>query len=579
MSTLPRKAYTDLYGPTVGDRFQLADTNLIVEVERDCNAGFHGDEAVYGGGKTIRDGMAQDPGAAVGRGALDLVITNVVVLDAVIGVVKGDLGIRNGRIVALGKAGNPHTQDGVHPALVIGPGTEVISGEHLIATAGGIDTHIHFICPQQVEDALSNGITTMIGGGTGPTDGTKGTTCTPGPWNIARMLQAVETLPVNVGLLGKGNGALERTLVKQVEAGVCGLKVHEDWGATPAAIRAALCVADEHDIQVAVHTDTLNESGFYEDTLSAIDGRAIHTFHTEGAGGGHAPDIMQIAGEPNVLPASTNPTLPYTINSVDELLDMVMVCHHLSHDIPEDVSFADSRVRAETIAAETVLHDEGVISIFSSDSQAMGRVGESWTRAFQTAHHCKDQRGPLPEDVGADGSSRNDNFRVLRYVAKMTINPALATGTAAYIGSLEPGKLADIVLWPINAFAAKPALIVKGGMVSWAPMGDPNASIPTPQPVYYRPMFGTLGRAAQATRATFMSQLAIDLGVPGNLGLESEILPVTHCRSVAKQDLVRNNATPKIKVDPDTFRVTLDGEPATIEPARSLPLTQLYYLV
>lgn len=579
MTTLPRKTYTDLYGPTVGDRFRLADTNLVVEVERDCNAGCHGDEAVYGGGKSIRDGMAQDPATHAVQGALDLVITNVVVLDAVTGIVKGDIGVKDGRIVAVGKAGNPHTQDGVDSRLVIGAGTEVISGEHLIATAGGIDTHIHFISPQQVDDALSNGITTLIGGGTGPTDGTKGTTCTPGPWNIARMLQAVEALPVNVGLLGKGNNSLPQALSEQIEAGACGLKVHEDWGATPAAIETALRVADVYDVQVAIHTDTLNESGFYEDTLSAIDGRAIHTFHTEGAGGGHAPDIMRIAGEPNVLPASTNPTLPYTVNSVDELLDMVMVCHHLSHDIPEDVSFADSRVRAETIAAETVLHDEGVISIFSSDSQAMGRIGESWTRAFQTAHHCKDQRGPLPEDLGADGTARNDNFRVLRYVAKMTINPALATGTADYIGSIEPGKLADIVLWPINAFAAKPTAIVKGGMICWSQMGDPNASIPTPQPVYYRPMFGALGKAVQATRVTFTSQAALDKGVPEQLGLTSQMLPVRHCRSVAKQDMVRNNATPLIEVDPDTYKVTLDGAPATIEPAHTLPLTQLFYLV
>lgn len=573
MTTLPRKTYTDLYGPTVGDRFQLADTNLVVEVEKDCNADYRGDEAVYGGGKSIRDGMAQDPATNAVQGALDLVITNVVVLDAVLGVVKGDIGIKEGRIVGVGKAGNPHTQDGVHPRLVIGAGTEVIAGEHLIATAGGIDTHIHFICPQQVEEALSNGITTLIGGGTGPTDGTKGTTCTPGPWNIGRMLRAVDGLPVNVGLLGKGNCSLPQALAEQVEAGACGLKVHEDWGATPAAIDAALRVADVYDVQVAVHTDTLNESGFYEDTLSAIDGRAIHTFHTEGAGGGHAPDIMRIAGEPNVLPSSTNPTLPYTVNSVDELLDMVMVCHHLSHDIPEDVSFADSRVRAETIAAETVLHDEGILSIFSSDSQAMGRIGETWTRAFQTAHHCKDQRGKLPED-----SERNDNYRVLRYVAKMTINPALATGTATHIGSLEPGKLADIVLWPINSFAAKPTMIVKCGMVCWSRMGDPNASIPTPQPVYYRPMFGAVGKAVDATRVTFMSQAALDRGIPQKLGLASRVLPVWHCRSVGKHDLVRNNATPTIEVDPDTYRVRIDGTVATIEPARTLPLTHLYYL-
>ncbi|MCY0928968.1 urease subunit alpha [Streptomyces sp. H27-H1] len=574
MAVLSRKQYTDLFGPTVGDRFHLADTNLVVEVEKDHNEGHYGDEAVYGGGKGIRDGMAQDPQATNLQGALDLVITNVVVMDAILGVVKGDLGIKDGFIAGLGKAGNPHTQSGVHPKLVIGPGTEVISGEHLIATAGGIDTHIHFIAPQQAEHGLSNGITTLIGGGTGPSDGTNGTTCTPGPWNIGRMYQAVEDMPVNVGLLGKGNGSLPEALIEQVEAGVCGLKVHEDWGTTPAALSKALDVADAYDVQVAVHTDTLNESGFFEDTRSAIDGRTIHTFHTEGAGGGHAPDIMRVAGEPNVLPSSTNPTLPYTVNSVDELLDMVMVCHHLSHDIPEDVSFADSRVRAETIAAETVLHDEGVISIFSSDSQAMGRIGESWTRAFQTAHHCKDQRGKLDGDT-----ERNDNFRVLRYLAKITINPAIASGTADHIGSLEAGKLADVVLWPIGSFAAKPKMVIKGGLINWALMGDPNASLPTPQPVYYRPMFGAYGRAKQATRVSFMSQAAIDLGVPQKLGLDSRVLPVRHCRTVGKQHMVRNDALPEITVDPETYKVALDGVPATIEPARELPLNHLFYLV
>ncbi|MFE9561853.1 urease subunit alpha [Streptomyces sp. NPDC006487] len=573
MAVLSRKQYTDLFGPTVGDRFHLADTNLVIEVEKDHNEGHYGDEAVYGGGKGIRDGMAQDPQATNLQGALDLVITNVVVMDAILGVVKGDLGIKDGFIAGLGKAGNPHTQSGVHPKLVIGPGTEVISGEHMIATAGGIDSHIHFIAPQQAEHGLSNGITTLIGGGTGPSDGTNGTTCTPGPWNIGRMYQASEDLPVNVGLLGKGNGSLPEALIEQVEAGVCGLKVHEDWGTTPAALSRALEVADAYDVQVAVHTDTLNESGFFEDTRSAIDGRTIHTFHTEGAGGGHAPDIMRVAGEPNVLPSSTNPTLPYTVNSVDELLDMVMVCHHLSHDIPEDVSFADSRVRAETIAAETVLHDEGVISIFSSDSQAMGRIGESWTRAFQTAHHCKDQRGKLDGDT-----ERNDNFRALRYLAKITINPAIATGTAEHIGSLETGKLADVVLWPIGSFAAKPKMVIKGGLINWALMGDPNASLPTPQPVYYRPMFGAYGKAKQATRVSFMSQAAIDLGVPQKLGLDSKVLPVRHCRTVGKQHMVRNDALPVIAVDPETYKVTLDGVPATIEPARELPLNHLFYL-
>ncbi|KJS54059.1 urease subunit alpha [Streptomyces rubellomurinus] len=573
MAIIARKQYTDLFGPTVGDRFHLADTNLVVEIEQDHNQGHYGDEAVYGGGKGIRDGMAQDPAATSLQGALDLVITNVIVLDAVLGVVKGDIGVKDGFITAVGKAGNPRLQSGVHPKLVIGPGTEVISGEHLIATAGGIDTHIHFIAPQQAQEGLTNGITTLIGGGTGPSDGTNGTTCTPGPWNTARMYQAVEDLPVNVGLLGKGNASLPEALREQVEAGVCGLKVHEDWGTTPAAIDAALRVADEYDVQVAIHTDTLNESGFYEDTLSAIDGRTIHTFHTEGAGGGHAPDIMRIAGEPNVLPSSTNPTLPYTVNSIDELLDMVMVCHHLSHDSPEDVSFADSRVRCETVAAETVLHDEGVISIFSSDSQAMGRIGESFARAFQTAHHCKDQRGKLAGD-----SERNDNSRVLRYLAKLTINPAIASGTADHLGSLEPGKLADIVLWPINSFGAKPKLVIKGGMINWALMGDPNASLPTTQPIHYRPMYGAMGRARQATRVSFMSQAAVDLGVPAQLGLRSKVLPVRRCRTVGKQHMVRNDATPRIEVDPQTYRVTLDGEPATIAPAERLPLNHLFYL-
>ncbi|WP_306255706.1 urease subunit alpha [Prescottella equi] len=507
-AVLPRRTYVDLFGPSVGDRFTLADTNLVVEVERDCNAGAFGDAAVYGGGKAVRDGMAQDPAA----------------------------------------------------------------------TAGAVDTHVHFLAPQQVEEALTNGVTTMIGGGTGPADGSKGTTCTPGPWHIGRMLQAVEELPVNVGLLGKAT-SLPEAMAEQIAAGLCGIKIHEDWGATPATIDAALRIADDMDVQVAIHADTLNESGFYEDTLAAIDGRTIHTFHTEGAGGGHAPDILRIAGEPNVLPASTNPTLPYTVNSVDELLDMVMVCHHLRHDIPEDVSFADSRVRAETIAAETVLHDDGVISIFSSDSQAMGRVGETWTRAIQTAHHCKDQRASLPEDTAPDGSSRNDNNRILRYVAKTTINPALAAGVADHVGSLEPGKLADIVLWPVHSFGAKPSLVLKGGLICWSVMGDPNGSISTPQPVRYRPMYGALGAAMRATRLTFVSQAALDAGVPERLGLQSPVVAVRGCRSVGKKDMVRNTGTPHITVDPDTYHVRADGETVTIAPAQRLPLTQLFYIV
>ncbi|KAA9129955.1 urease subunit alpha [Microbacterium caowuchunii] len=573
MAVIPRKQYTDLFGPTVGDKVQLADTNLVIQIEKDYAADSYGDEVVYGGGKSARDGMASDPLASSAQGALDLVITNVIVMDAVIGIVKADIGVKDGLIVGIGKSGNPQTQKGVDPKLLVGPGTEVIAGEHLIATAGAMDPHVHFISPQQAYAALSNGITTLFGGGTGPTDGTNGTTCTPGVWNIHRMLQAWDELPVNVGIHGKGNGSHPQALIEQIEAGAGGLKVHEDWGTTPAALSQALSVADEYDIQVAVHTDSLNEAGFVEHTISAIDGRTIHTYHTEGAGGGHAPDIMKMAGQSNVLPSSTNPTLPYTVNSVDELLDMVMVCHHLSYDSPEDVAFADSRVRAETISAETVLQDLGIISMFSSDSQAMGRIGESVARAFQTAHHCKDQRGKLPED-----SEDNDNFRVLRYLAKVTINPAITHGLSDHIGSLEPGKMADIVLWPIDTFGAKPKLVVKGGLINWALMGDPNASLPTPQPVYFRPMFGALGQTLHATRATFMSKASIAKGVPEQLGLKSRILPVSGTRSIGKEDMVRNNATPVIDVDPETYKVTVDGEPAHIDPAASLPLTQLFYL-
>ncbi|PWC06682.1 urease subunit alpha [Mycetocola zhujimingii] len=573
MAIIPRKQYTDLFGPTVGDRVQLGDTNLVIQIEKDYAEGHYGDEVVYGGGKTARDGMAADPQATDAQGVLDLVITNAIILDPILGVIKGDIGVRDGRIVGIGKAGNPHLQSGVDPRLVVGPGTELLAGEHFIATAGGIDTHVHFISPQQAEAALSNGITTLFGGGTGPTDGTNGVTTTPGVWNIHRMLQAAEEVPVNLGFSGKGNGSRPQALIDQVEAGAAGLKVHEDYGTTPAALSNALDVADQYDVQITVHTDSLNESGFVENTLDAINGRTIHTYHTEGAGGGHAPDILKAAGHQNVIPSSTNPTLPYTVNSVDELLDMVMVCHHLSHDIPEDVSFADSRVRAETIAAETVLHDEGVISIVSSDSQAMGRVGESFLRTFQIAHHCKDQRGKLPQD-----SPDNDNFRVLRFLAKITINPAIAQGLSEHIGSLETGKVADIVLWPVDSFAVKPRLIVKGGLINWGVMGDPNASLPTPQPVYYRPMFGAMGPAQQATRITFMSQAAIDLGVPEKLGLKSQILPVKRTRSIGKANMVRNSETPVIDVDPETYVVTYDGVEATIEPAQSLPGTQLFFL-
>ena len=572
MPSIPRRQYAALYGPTTGDRVRLADTNLLLKIERDLLT--PGDEAVFGGGKTIRDGMAQQASATRASGALDLVITNAIVFDPVLGVLKADIGVRGGRIVALGKAGNPERMDGVHPQMVIGPGTEVIAGEHLIATPGAIDTHIHMICPQQVYEALSNGVTTLIGGGTGPADGTNATTCTPGPWYIAQMLRAWESLPVNVGLLGKGNASKPEALREQIEAGACGLKDHEDWGTTPAVIDTSLRVVDEYDVQLAIHTDTLNESGFVEDTIAAIGGRTIHTYHTEGAGGGHAPDIIKIAALPNVLPSSTNPTRPYTINTLAEHLDMLMVCHHLNPNIAEDVAFAESRIRKETIAAEDVLHDLGIISMYSSDSQAMGRVGEVVTRTFQTAHKMKEQRGPLAGD-----SDEHDNNRLLRYLAKLTINPALAHGIAHEVGSLEPGKLADIVLWDTAYFGAKPKMIIKGGMISWAAMGDPNASIPTPQPVLYRPMFGALGAALAQTCVTFTSQAALDLGIPAQLGLQRRCVAVRGCRTVGKADLVRNNAMPQIEVDPDTYEVRVDGVLATCEPAERLPLTQLHYLM
>ncbi|MGO2651699.1 MAG: urease subunit alpha, partial [Corynebacterium variabile] len=491
MSSIDRHRYQEIYGPTTGDTVRLADTDLTVRITRDFLADAYGDESVYGGGKAVRDGMAQDPTATAATGALDTVITGVIVLDAVAGVVKGDVGIRDGRIVKIGKAGNPNTQDGVDPELVMGPGTEVIAGEHRVLTAGGVDSHIHYITPQQAEHGLAGGITTFFGGGTGPAEGTLGTTCTPGPNGVQFMLRAAEGMPVNTGFLGKGSGALPEALAEQIVGGAAGLKIHEDWGATPANIRNAMDVCDEYDVQLAIHTDTLNEGGFFESTARAFGGRTVHTFHSEGAGGGHAPDILRVSGMPNVLPASTNPTLPYTVNSVEELLDMVMVCHHLSHDIPEDVAFADSRVRAETIAAETVFHDLGLISIFSSDSQAMGRVGESWQRAFQTAHHCKVELGELEEDAGHG----DDNERVLRYVAKITLNPAIAQGVGEHVGSIEPGKLADLVLWPVETFGAKPRLVLRQGRIAYSQMGDPNASLATPQPVYYRDMFANYGTA------------------------------------------------------------------------------------
>lgn len=569
-NNIDRARYAEIYGPTTGDRVKLADTNLTIRIDKDLTAGY-GEESVYGGGKAVRDGMAQDPTATAAE-ELDVVILGAIIVDTATGIIKADVGIKGGRIVGVGKAGNPNTQDGVTPGLTIGPGTEVIAGQHRILTAGGVDSHIHYITPQQAEEGLSNGITTFFGGGTGPAEGTLGTTSTPGPDGIAFMLRAAEGMPVNTGFLGKGTVSRPEGLRRQVEAGAAGLKVHEDWGATPAVIDNALGVCEEYDVQLAVHTDTLNEGGFFQSTVRAINGRTIHTFHSEGAGGGHAPDILRVAGMPNVLPASTNPTLPYTVNSVDELLDMVMVCHHLSHDIPEDVAFADSRVRAETIAAETVLHDMGLISIFSSDSQAMGRVGESWARAFQTAHHCREQLGPL------EGDSDDDNNRVLRYTAKVTINPAIAQGIADHVGSIEPGKLADLVLWPIDSFGAKPHLVMRQGRICWAAMGDPNASLAPPQPVYYRPQFGNYGAALAATRATFMSQAAIDAGVPEKLGLESLVLPVSGCRDIGKKDMVFNDRTADIQVDPDTYEVRVDGEIATIAPATTLPLSQLFYL-
>ncbi|RAV32021.1 urease subunit alpha [Corynebacterium heidelbergense] len=569
MTSIDRQRYAEIYGPTTGDKVTLADTNLRIRIEKDLSAGDYGDESMYGGGKAVRDGMAMDPSAV---DALDTVIVGAIIVDAKVGVVKGDVGIKNGRIVKIGKAGNPSTQDGIDPELVIGPGTEVIAGQHRILTAGGVDTHIHYITPQQAQEGLSNGITTFFGGGTGTAEGTLGTTCTPGASGIQFMLRAAEGMPVNTGFLGKGSASLTIGLDSQLEGGAAGLKIHEDWGATPATIPAALDTCERYDVQLAIHTDTLNEGGFFESTARAIDGRTIHTFHSEGAGGGHAPDIIRVAGMPNVLPASTNPTLPYTVNSVEELLDMVMVCHHLSHDIPEDVAFADSRVRAETIAAETVLHDMGLISIFSSDSQAMGRVGETWSRAFQTAHHCREQLGELAGDAG------DDNNRVLRYVAKVTINPAIAQGIAEHVGSIEPGKLADLVLWPIDSFGAKPRLVLRQGRICWSVMGDPNASLSTPEPVYYRDQFGNLGSALQATRATFMSQAAIDNHIPEKLGLNSLVLPVRHCRSIGKKDMVRNDRVADISVDPDTYEVRVDGQIATIDPATSLPLAQLHYL-
>jgi urease subunit alpha len=568
---LSRPAYAGHYGPSAGDRIRLADTELIIEIEKDHT--IYGEEVQFGGGKVIRDCQGQSPLPGTSpEPPLDLVITNAVVLDYT-GIVKGDIGIRAGRIVAIGKAGNPLIQPGVDPRLVIGPGTEVIAGENLIVTAGGIDTHVHFICPQLVETALASGLTTLLGGGTGPATGTNATTCTPGAWFLERMLQSAEGFPINLGFLGKGNSSLPGALEEQIVAGACGLKLHEDWGSTPAAIDCCLAVADRLDVQIAIHTDTLNESGFVEDTIAAIAGRAIHTYHTEGAGGGHAPDIIRIAGLAHVLPSSTNPTRPFTVNTIDEHLDMLMVCHHLSRSVPEDVAFAESRIRPETIAAEDILHDRGVLSMLSSDAQAMGRIGEVILRTWQTAHKMKVQFGALPQD-----SPRNDNFRARRYVAKYTICPAITHGIAEHVGSIEPGKWADLVLWKPAFFGVKPEMVLKGGMIAWAQMGDANASIPTPQPVFPRPMFGAFGRALTLSSLTFVSRAALDAGVVQRYGLQRPTVAVEKCRSIGKKDLPLNDATPNIRVDPDTYRVWADDELLSCEPAKVLPMAQRYFL-
>jgi urease subunit alpha len=570
---IPRKQYASLYGPTVGDRVRLADTDLIIEVEKDLTT--LGEEAVFGGGKTIRDGMGQSSRATSASGQLDTVITNALILDYT-GVIKADIGIKEGRIVGIGKAGNSDLMSDVTPGMEIGPGTEAISGEGRIITAGGIDTHIHFICPQQCWEALSAGLTTMIGGGTGPSSGTSATTCTPGPWNIHRMLEASDGIPINLGFFGKGNASRPEGLDEQIEAGAIGLKLHEDWGTTPAAIDTCLSVADRYDVQVAIHTDTLNEAGFIEDTIKAINGRAIHSFHTEGAGGGHAPDIIKICGEPNVLPSSTNPTMPFTVNTMDEHLDMLIVCHNLNPRIPEDVAFAESRIRRETIAAEDVLHDLGAISMMSSDSQAMGRIGEVIIRTWQTAHKMKVQRGHLAG--GGKDSAQNDNFRAKRYVAKYTINPALTHGIAHEVGSVEVGKIADLVIWRPEFFGVKPEMVLKSGFIAQAQMGDPNASIPTPEPTISRPMFGAFGRALSSTSFTFMSQASLDREIPKKLGLQKRIAAVKNCRNVKKRDLKLNDALPKVEVDPETYIVTADGVRLTCEPAIVLPMAQRYFL-
>jgi urease subunit alpha len=566
--TIPRKQYAALFGPTTGDKIRLADTELIIEIEKDLLK--YGDEVVFGGGKSARDGCGQASGV-LSKDSLDLVITNAIVLDPILGIIKADIGVKDGLIVAVGNAGNPNVMDNID--MIISSNTEVISGEHCICTPGTIDTHIHFVSPQQAIEAICNGTTTMIGGGTGPAEGTKATTCTPGPWNMHRMIEAVEELPLNFGFLGKGNDSQESALMEQIQEGALGLKLHEDWGTTPATIDSALRVADKTDTQVAIHTDTLNECGFVDDTIDAIAGRTIHTYHTEGAGGGHAPDIMKISGEKNVLPSSTNPTRPFTVNTIDEHLDMMMVCHHLNSSVPEDVAFAESRIRAETIAAEDVFHDKGILSMYSSDSQAMGRVGEVTTRAWQTADKMKKMAGRLEEENG-----ENDNLRVKRYLAKLTINPAITHGISEYVGSIEPGKIADIVLWTPQFFGVKPKLIIKGGLIAYSLMGDPNASIPTPEPVYYRPMFGAIGAAKQNTSVTFTSKAAIDNGIATKLNVKKKFLPVKNCRKISKEDMVYNNLTPKIDIDPETFKVKVNGELVSVDPAKTVSLARLYQL-
>ena len=566
MSRIGRAAYADMFGPTTGDRVRLADTDLIVEVERDFTT--YGEEVKFGGGKVIRDGMGQSQ-VTRAAGAVDTVITNALIIDHW-GIVKADVGLRDGRIVAIGKAGNPDVQPGVD--IIIGPGTEAIAGEGKILTAGAMDAHIHFICPQQIEEALMSGVTTMLGGGTGPATGTAATTCTPGPWHLQRMIEAAEAFPMNIGFSGKGNASLPAALVEQIAAGACALKLHEDWGTTPAAIDCCLSVCDDHDVQAMIHTDTLNESGFVEDTIAAFKGRTIHAFHTEGAGGGHAPDILKVAGLPNVIPSSTNPTRPYTRNTLAEHLDMLMVCHHLDPSIPEDVAFAESRIRKETIAADDILHDLGALSIISSDSQAMGRVGEVLIRTWQTADKMKKQRGKL-------GDGPADNFRVKRYIAKVTINPAIAQGMSTHIGSVEVGKRADLVLWNPAFFGVKPDLVLLGGSIAAAPMGDPNASIPTPQPVHYRPMFAAYGRSVTRSSVVFTSKLAIESGLPAKLGLWKEMVAVENVRGgLTKASMIHNNATPVIDVDPETYEVRADGEILTCEPADVLPMAQRYFL-